>query len=103
MPAIRLRAVPWSDFTSFESEERSITTRLPPSILTLISGRAVHCSLPAGPSTWTTEPARLTFTLSGTSIGFLPRRDIESPHPANELAAHVQLLRLAAAEDPAGR
>src|SRR5262245_1670984 len=103
MPAIRLRAVPWSDLTSFVSDERSTTTRLPPSILTLISGRKAHESLPAGPSTWTTEPARLTFTLSGTSIGFLPSRDMSSPHPADEFAADVQLLRLAAAEDPAGR
>src|SRR5207248_4102233 len=62
---------------------------------TTMSSGASCSSSPFGPFTTTRRPSIVTSTPFGMGIGFLPIRDIRSPHLAEDLAAHAALARLA--------
>src|SRR5579883_1690715 len=94
-----LRQVPHSAFCCWLVPLAETTTCLPPSTFAEISGWSVTECLPAGPSAETVCPDTVTFTFSGTSIGFLPSRDITLPDLADEFPAHALLARLAVAQD----
>src|SRR5438270_682246 len=61
----------------------------------LMSGGSLRASVPFGPFTVTSSPARVTSTPEGTGMGLFPIRDIRSPHETEDLAADPALARLA--------
>src|SRR5258707_14739568 len=74
-----------------------------PSTRPLICLGRVHASLPFGPSALTApSPEMVSFTLAGSSMIFLPIRDItrfQLPNDGEQFATDVLLLGFAAADD----
>src|SRR5665213_1017968 len=66
------------------------STMVSPSRVGTTSSVRVQASWPLGPLTVTVWPSIVTWTPLGTSMGFLPIRDI-SVDPADHFAAHVRL------------
>src|SRR5689334_10682302 len=94
MLATRERVRPCSARWSLRSVGR-VTTRLPSSWATVMSGLIRSESVPLGPLTVTPPGAICTSTPLGMGMGFRPIRLIRSPHVAQHLAAHALLLGLA--------
>src|SRR5262245_33980131 len=96
MLAMIARAVPCRARFRGRSSGRERTI-LPESSLTSIGAAAVQLMLPLGPVSLTVRPEISAFTPAGSSTGFFPILDIESPHGAKHFAADVRLAALAVA------
>src|SRR5579883_2146 len=87
------------------SSDARLTSSFPSACWMLMPGGIGTVSLPFGPVTSNCEPI-WTFTPPGSGIGFFPIRDIDQnllPDAAENLAAHVLLVRVAPGHDAARR
>src|SRR5262245_11074192 len=96
MLAISARVVPCSARLCGSSSGR-LTTTLLPSSFSDIGAAAVQLVLPLGPVILIVRPEISAFTPEGSSIGFFPILDIQSPHCAKNFPAHIRLAALAIA------
>src|SRR5262244_2652062 len=96
MFAINARVVPCSARLCGSSSGRLTITLLPSSFSPIV-GAAVQLVLPFGPVSLIVRPEISAFTPAGSSTGFFPILDIESPHGAKHFAADVRLAALAVA------
>src|SRR6185503_7818179 len=100
----RVRVRPWSCLWVFCSVGR-VTTMVPSSRLTVMSGCSDRLRLPLGPFTVTSRPSIVTSTPDGTGIGSRPILDMWSclPDEREDFAAELRLARLLAGHDPLAR
>src|SRR6478672_13242047 len=99
-----VRVSPWSCLWVFCSVGR-VTTMVPSSRLTVMSGCRARLRLPFGPVTVTVRPSMVTSTPDGTVMGRRPMRDMSSrlPDEREDFAAQLRLARLLAGHDPLAR
>src|SRR6478672_4784360 len=102
LTSVRVR--PWSCLWVFCSVGR-VTTIVPSSRLTVMSGWRARLSVPFGPLTVTVRPSIVTSTPDGTVMGRRPIRDMSSclPDEREDFAAQLRLTRLLAGHDPLAR
>src|SRR3954470_14275856 len=100
----RVRVRPWSCLCVFCSVGR-VTTSVPSSRLTVMSGWRARLSVPFGPVTVRLRPSIVTSTPDGTVMGRRPIRDMSSrlPDEREDFAAQLRLARLLAGHDPLAR
>src|SRR4029077_3471837 len=100
----RVRVRPWSCLWVFCSVGR-VTTSVPSSRLTVISGWSARESVPLGPFTGAFRPPLVPSTPDGTVMGRRPIRDMSSclPDEREDFAAQLRLTRLLAGHDPLAR
>src|SRR4029079_213574 len=100
----RVRVSPCSCLCVFCSVGR-VTTSVPSSRLTVMSGCRVRLRVPRGPLTVTSRPSIVTSTVEGTAMGRRPIRDMSSrlPDVRQDFAAQLRLTRLLAGHDPLAR
>src|SRR3954464_10322676 len=100
----RVRVRPWSCLWVFCSVGR-VTTSVPSSRLTVMSGWRARLSVPFGPLTVTLRPLIVTSTPDGTGMGRRPMRDMSSclPDEREDFAAELGLAGLRAGHDPLAR
>src|SRR6478735_1377770 len=98
LTSVRVR--PWSCLWVFCSVGR-VTTIVPSSRLTVMSGWSDRLSVPLGPVTVTLRPSIVTSTPDGTVMGRRPMRDMSSglPDEREDFAAQLRLARLLAGHD----
>src|SRR4249919_2985908 len=94
----------WSCLWVFCSVGR-VTTSVPSSRLTVMSGWSARLSVPFGPVTVTLRPSIVTSTPDGTAMGRRPIRDMSFrlPDEREDFAAQLRLTRLLAGHDPLAR
>src|SRR4249919_941021 len=82
-----------------------VTTMVPSSRLSVMSGCNARLRLPLGPVTVTLRPSMVTSTPDGTVMGRRPMRDMSSclPDEREDFAAQLRLTRLLAGHDPLAR
>src|SRR6478736_5301335 len=99
-----VRVSPWSCLWVFCSVGR-VTTSVPSSRLTVMSGCRARLSEPFGPLTVRLRPSIVTSTPDGTVMGRRPIRDMSSrlPDEREDFAAQLRLTRLLAGHDPLAR
>ena len=99
-----VRVSPWSCLWVFCSVGR-VTTSVPSSRLTVMSGCRERLSVPFGPLTVTLRPSIVTSTPDGTVMGRRPMRDMSYrlPDEREDFAAQLRLTRLLAGHDPLAR
>src|SRR5262245_29955990 len=99
-----VRVRPWSCLWVFCSVGR-VTTMVPSSWLTAMSGWSERLRVPLGPLTVTVRPSIVTSTPDGTAMGRRPIRDIvdRPPDEREDFAAQLRLTRLLAGHDPLAR
>src|SRR6476661_7350901 len=99
-----VRVSPWSCLWVFCSVGR-VTTSVPSSRLTVMSGCSARLSEPFGPLTVRLRPSMVTSTPDGTVMGRRPIRDMSSrlPDEREDFAAQLRLARLLAGHDPLAR
>src|SRR5436190_5460015 len=99
-----VRVSPWSCLWVFCSVGR-VTTIVPSSRLTVMSGWSDRLRVPFGPVTVTVRPSIVTSTPDGTVIGRRPMRAISAclPDEREDFAAQLRLARLLAGHDPLAR
>src|SRR5689334_19068096 len=102
MLATSVRVRPWSCLWTFASDGR-LTTILPSSWATAMSGWRSRCRLPRGPSTVIERPSIATVTPSGSWIGSRPIRDIGLPDVRQDFATELGLAGLSAGHDSLAR
>src|SRR5438445_8864177 len=102
LTSVRVR--PWSCLWVFCSVGR-VTTRLPSSRLTVMSGWSARVRVPLGPVTVSRRPSIVTSTVEGTAMGSRPIRDISFrlPDEREAFAAELGLASLRAGHDPLAR
>src|SRR5258705_9739787 len=102
LTSVRVR--PWSCLWVFCSVGR-VTTMVPSSRLTGMSGCRERLRLPFGPVTVTLRPSMVTSTPDGTVMGRRPMRDMSCrlPDEREDFAAQLRLSRLLAGHDPLAR
>src|SRR6185369_3085504 len=100
----RVRVRPWSCLCIFCSVGR-VTTSVPSSRLTVMSGCRARLSEPFGPLTVRLRPSMVTSTPDGTGMGRRPIRDmsVHLPDEREDFAAQLRLTRLLAGHDPLAR
>src|SRR6478736_1325933 len=100
----RVRVRPWSCLCIFCSVGR-VTTSVPSSRLTVMSGCSARLSEPFGPLTVRLRPSMVTSTPDGTVMGRRPIRDMSFrlPDEREDFAAQLRLTRLLAGHDPLAR
>src|SRR5688500_2711229 len=100
----RVRVRPWSCLWVFCSVGR-VTTMVPSSWLTDISGCRARLRVPLGPLTVTWRPSIVTSTADGTGMGRRPIRDMVDrlPDEREDFAAQLRLARLLAGHDALAR
>src|SRR5688500_20187974 len=100
----RVRVRPWSCLWVFCSVGR-VTTMVPSSWLTDMSGCRARLRVPLGPLTVTWRPSIVTSTADGTGLGRRPIRDMVDrlPDEREEFAAQLRLARLLAGHDAPAR
>src|SRR6187397_2375082 len=77
-----------------------VTTRVPSSLLTVMSGWSWRLRVPLGPLTVSCRPSIVTSTVAGTVMGRRPIRDIVGlPDVREDFAAQLRLTRLLAGHD----
>src|SRR3712207_5683770 len=98
LTSVRVR--PWSCLWCFCSVGR-VTTRLPSSRSTVMSGWSSRLSSPLGPFTVSRRPSIVTSTPAGTAMGRRPIRDMgDLPDVSQDFAAELGLAGLRAGHDP---
>src|SRR5918994_7300574 len=100
----RVRVRPWSCLWVFCSVGR-VTTMVPSSWLTEMSGCRARLRVPLGPLTVTWRPSIVTSTAEGTGMGSRPMRDMvyRLPDEREDFAAQLRLTRLLAGHDALAR
>src|SRR5215207_202625 len=100
----RVRVRPWSCLWVFCSVGR-VTTMVPSSWLTDMSGCRARLRVPLGPLTVTWRPSIVTSTADGTGMGRRPIRDMVDrlPDEREDFAAQLRLTRLLAGHDALAR
>src|SRR5688572_136500 len=100
----RVRVRPWSCLWVFCSVGR-VTTMVPSSWLTDMSGCRARLRVPLGPLTVTWRPSIVTSTADGTGMGRRPIRDMVTrlPDEREDFAAQLRLTRLLAGHDALAR
>src|SRR5918995_241416 len=100
----RVRVRPWSCLWVFCSVGR-VTTMVPFSWLTEMSGCRARLRVPLGPFTVTWRPSIVTSTADGTGMGRRPIRDMVDrlPDEREDFAAQLRLARLLAGHDALAR
>src|SRR6266536_1377745 len=103
MLATSVRVRPGSCLCVFASDGR-LTTMVPSSAATTMSGWSSRRSVPRGPSTVIERPWMATFTPSGTVMGRRPIRDISGlPDVRQDFAAELGSAGLGAGHDALAR
>src|SRR3954452_21539912 len=102
LTSVRVR--PWSCLWVFCSVGR-VTTSVPSSRLTVMSGWSDRERVPLGPFTVTFRPSIVTSTPDGTVMGRRPILDMSGrlPDEREDFAAQLRLARLLAGHDPLAR
>src|SRR6476619_4892829 len=102
LTSVRVR--PWSCLWVFCSVGR-VTTSVPSSRLTVMSGWSDRDRVPLGPFTVTFRPSIVTSTPDGTVMGRRPILDmaVRLPDEREDFAAQLRLARLLAGHDALAR